>query len=324
MDGTPDCMGTGDNTAGSNSEHAETSGTRKQVGNFKILYLFGGPYRPSDGFEKFCQQLGSQCEQVDIEFNPDHDLTSQSFWDHLSARLDDFDAYLISPPCSTFTAARNDEDGGPGKLRSVEGPGRYGLGNLNPEDKHKVRIGTLLALRGHAVASHAQRSNKPWILEQPHMREDGTSMFRLDEFQQLLQENGVRIFTFAQCRFGSDAEKLTDLMSNQDLDHMVLTCNHEPQIWIVPWNGRRYFLPHAPLRGRQRAIKARDWNSSMLRQYEPTGPYVTKAHAAYPAQLNRKLALSLVESCLQHQSRPHPGSTVALKMDQNLDTPKKQ
>ena len=112
--------------------------------------------------------------------------------------------------------------------------------------------------------------------------------FGWNEFQQLLQENGVRIFTFAQCRFGSDAEKLTDLMSNQDLDHMVLTCNHEPQIWIVPWNGRRYFLPHAPLRGRQRAIKARDWNSSMLRQYEPTGPYVTKAHAAYPAQLNRK------------------------------------
>lgn len=34
------------------------------------------------------------------------------------------------------------------------------------------------------------------------------------------------------------------------------------------------------VRGKQKAVKAEEWNESMLRQSEPNGPYLTRAYAA--------------------------------------------
>ena len=91
----------------------------------------------------------------------------------------------------------------------------YGLKHLTGEDKQKAREGNILALRGHDTAMHAHTNNKPWLLEQPHERKDKTSMFKLDEYKALIAAEGVYRYTFAQCRFGAPAEKLTDLLGNQ-------------------------------------------------------------------------------------------------------------
>lgn len=48
---------------------------------FRILYLFSGPPRKTDGFEKFCGDLGMHCTCIDIEYNPEHDLLDQDFWE---------------------------------------------------------------------------------------------------------------------------------------------------------------------------------------------------------------------------------------------------
>ena len=260
------------------------------AGTKRVLYLYSGPLRETDGFGTFCKANDIACDYVDKEYDDGHDLLDQQIWDGIEVSLSKYHGYLMSPPCSTFTPARNGEDGGPGPLRTSQGPERYGRKNVTPQEKQRVREGTLLAKRAHTTAKVATSEDKPWILEQPHWRPGKTSMFMLDEFQELMSHKNVRLFTLAQCRYGADVEKLTDLLSNRDLTELELRCNHPPRWWRVPWSGERFYGPHPQLRGRQKAIPEEDWNESMLQRYEPSGPYLTRAYAAYPELLNKALA----------------------------------
>lgn len=72
----------------------------------KILYLYSGPKRDKDGFSAFCKENLLMCDYVDKEFDQAHNLLDEQVWDDLYATLSDYDGYLRSPPCSTFTAAR--------------------------------------------------------------------------------------------------------------------------------------------------------------------------------------------------------------------------
>ena len=274
-------------------------GSVSQTVQFHVLYLFSGPERCQDGFQKFCSDLGMKCTCLDIEYNPKHDLLCQDVWEDVQTEMDRYDAYLMSPPCSTFSMARTGM-GGPAPLRGISGKDRYGLRHLSIEDKAKVKEGTLLSRRAHSTAQRAQTHEKPWVLEQPHWREDGTSMFMLDEFLELAAEEGVEFHTFDQCQFGCAFEKTTDLLSNIDDDIMEpfhQRCSHAVQQWIVPWNGKRVCAKHPPLRGRQMAIPIDEWNPGMLRKAEPTGQFLTRSTAAYPADMNWQLAKCLREAC---------------------------
>ena len=118
-------------------------------------------------------------------------------------------------------------------------------------------------------------------------------MLNLDEFDRLFTRSDVHIITLAQCRFGAEAEKLTDLVTNiadEDTKHLQLLCNHPSQWWIIPWSGEKFFSPHPPLKGTQRAIPLGEWSPAMLRNSAPRGPFLTRAAAAYPSALNRALA----------------------------------
>lgn len=256
----------------------------------KVLYLYSGPSRNEDGFGTYCLKNSLKCDYVDKEYNDAHDVLDQHTWETVFARVPSYDAYLLSPPCSTFTAARNDHDGGPRSLRTSHGPERYGRYDATPQEKQRVREGTLLAMRARDTAKEAQKQKKPWILEQPHWRDGATSMFTLDEFIELMDNEDVHIYTLAQCRYGAQVEKLTDLLSNADLSSLELTCNHPVRWWRIPWSGEWIHARHPPLKGKQLAIPSEEWSTSMLRDREPEGPFVTRAFAAYPAELNKALA----------------------------------
>ena len=259
----------------------------------KVLYLYSGPHRPSDGLGKYIKDRGIEVTYVDREINELHDLLDQDVWERIESNLHMYDGYMISPPCSTFSPARQGM-GGPQPLRSTEGPEVYGLRDLTAEDRQKAREGNILALRAHQTASHAHRSNKPWLLEQPHEREEKTSMFKLDEYRDLIATDGVLTYTFAQCRFGAPSEKLTDLLSNiEGLTEFTTLCNHPKQWWRTPWNGKWIFAAHPPLKGKQRAVLAEQWRPSMLRSREPKGEYLTRQAAACPNRLNEALAAAL-------------------------------
>lgn len=255
--------------------------------------MFSGPSRPLDGLATFAEELGGSCTCVDIEIDESHDLVDLNAWEAVYATLQDYDAYMMAPPCSTFTPARNADDGGPKPLRAASGPDRYGFRNLDKYDKQKVQEGNVLAIRSSQTGEFASDHHKPWMLEQPHRRPGKTSMLNLDEIDRLLTRPDVRIITLAQCRFGAEAEKLTDLVTNiaeEDTRHLQLLCNHPSQWWIIPWSGEKVFSPHPPLKGTQRAIPLEEWSPAMLRKSAPRGPFLTRAAAAYPSALNRALA----------------------------------
>lgn len=208
--------------------------------DWRLLYLFSGPSRPLDGLATFAEELGGSCTCMDIEIDGSRDLVDLNAWEAVYATLQDYDAYMMAPPCSTFTPARNADDGGPKPLRAASGPDRYGFRNLDKYDKQKVQEGNVLAIRSSQTGEFASDHHKPWMLEQPHRRPGKTSMLNLDEIDRLLTRPDVRIITLAQCRFGAEAEKLTDLVTNiaeEDTRHLQLLCNHPSQWWIIPWSG---------------------------------------------------------------------------------------
>lgn len=205
----------------------------------RILYLYSGPSRPDDGLAFFARQLGSDCVCVDKEFDYEHDLLDQTFWESVKDDLDNYDSYMLSPPCNTFSPARTGQ-GGPEPLRGCEGPDRYGLRHLSVQQKEEVKQGTVLALRAGETATYAQKKGKWWMIEQPHHREGKPSMWLLDEFKWLMSQPDVYVLTFSQCKYGCRAQKDTDIMTNiPRLEHMAVMCDHPCRAWRIPWSGKK-------------------------------------------------------------------------------------
>ena len=231
----------------------------------KLLYLYSGSHRPLDGFAKFCKELNADCDCIDIKLDKSHDLLSQDFWEELFHRLDEYEAFLLAPPCGTFTHARQRGDGGPRPLRGLVGSARYGLKWLSPEEKKQVREETILSFRACDVARHATTRGKPWILAQPQWVNGDASMFMLDEFAELLRVPGVRIRTLSQCKFGCPFTRDTDLLSNiDDLTPLTKRCSHPEKAWRIPWSGERFWCSHPPQKGGQLAVPEAEWTPSML------------------------------------------------------------
>ena len=260
----------------------DVSDTEPRQINGRVLHLYSGPHRPSDGRGKHLEDHAREAAYVDREINELHDLLDQDIWEKIELNLPMYDGYMVSPPCSTLLPARQGQ-GGPQPLKSTEGPEVYGPTSLTAEDMQKAREGNILALRGHPTASHARRRGKPWLLEQPHEREEKTSMFKLDEYKDLIATEGVFRYTSAQCRFGAPSGKLTDLLSDiEGLTEFTILCNHPKQWWRVPWGGRWIFATHPPLKDKQRAIQADQWRPSMLRSREPKKGMSDKTGSCVP------------------------------------------
>ena len=282
-------------------------------GSGKLLYLFSGHARPEDGVDVFSAALGFQCRCIDTEISPERDLLDDAIWQNVWDELHQYEARLLSPPCGTFSAARNSADGGPRPLRSPTGPGRYGLKDLRPEEKEKVRVGNVLAIRSSRVCKRSQTEKTPWILEQPHhnVRRGKTSMFTLDEFQELLNMDGVFKYTFDQCMFGAMREKATDLLSNiEGMETFNRRCNHPVQSWTIPWSGEVVHSARPPLKGRQQAIPSSEWGEHMLQKYEPKGEFLTRKAAAYTADMNQALAVSLTAAVKASRQLPRQPKVV--------------
>jgi hypothetical protein len=274
----------------------------------KLLYLFSGPQR-EDSIGHYIKQLGWNCENVDIEYVPSTDLLCSDTWDALLARIcaNEFDAGYASPPCGTFSAARQGaaSDGGPRQLRGHTLPDLNGYAWLTECEKHEVKAGNVLADRAaEAMKWFADRS-LPWGVEQPARRDGKPSMFNLEKFQQLSRYSDVSFTKFHQCRFGAKFSKATEILGNLDLSEWPKECNHPSQTWVIPWSGKTFEGPHPPLKGRQMAIPIKDWDCTMLGRREPFGPFLTKATAHYPSKLNRSIAAAIAVTKRTGVKRKH-------------------
>ena len=292
----PDCM----------DDHirvVQTDSDGIQSKHKKCLYLYSGPSR-EDSLEHFLHQHGWDCENIDIEATVSTDLLDSDAWDSLFHRIccGEFDAAFASPPCGTFSAARTGE-GGPRQLRGPVLPDLNGLPNLTEAEKHDDKAGNVLADRAAEAMKWFADNLRPWGVEQPARRDGKPSLFNLQKSQQLASRDDARFNRFSQCHFGSKFGKSTEILGNLDMGSWPSDCNHPSQTWVVPWSGQRCTGPHPPLKGKQIAIPESEWVPCMLKHFEPSGPYLTKATAHYPGLLNKQIASAVASTVLRGVKR---------------------
>ena len=110
------------------------------------------------------------------------------------------------------------------------------------------------------------------------------SLFNLPEWKQLAKTPGVNVTDFHQCPMGAETSKPTRIISKGlDLTSLLGTCSHPKKHWKYKDQGRQeqtVFARHPPLAGRLR----------------DDGSMATKAAAAYPTEMNKRLAAAIAHS----------------------------
>ena len=96
----------------------------------------------------------------------------------LDSKAGEYVAALGCPDCSSFSRLHNLP--GPPPLRSVSGPGRYGLNNLSPEQAEKVRIHNLVCLRVAKVLEVFTDLRILWMFETVVIYDKQVSVAHLD------------------------------------------------------------------------------------------------------------------------------------------------
>ena len=262
--------------------------------SIRLLFTFSGPEKRQGGFREaavaHARARGYQCtvDYYDIINSMSHDLADQHAFDHLTGHIDSrrYDGSLTSPPCSTFSSARNNP-GGPRPLRGHAGRDRYGFKNLFPDEQEKVRLGTLLAVRAADICRRFADLDLPWLAENPPQSEGKPSLFGLDEWVQLIAQASAQRTLVAQCMFGADHGKPTELQGDTTIAQAPSTCTHQPQWWRLPPSGRWIWGAHAPLFGRVLAVPADEWHDELFNFVPPhDAPFLTQATAAYPWKFN--------------------------------------
>jgi len=284
----------------------------------RIFYGFSGPAGRADGFEAWARRAGNAVKLNVSVFMADAtngvDLADELTWERLLRELaasGGYDASLWSPPCSTFSAARN-LPGGPPPLRGPRPPELYGLHHLTYKQKEQVRLGTLLACRAAQGIRAHRGCDRPYILENPAEPEDGPSLFNLPEIVDACGEDVIKS-RFPQCGLGAESVKLTDWRSNFLLPSgPSSSCEHPKRWWRLPPNGSWLWTSHPPLKGRHRAVLPEVWDDMHVdNKREPETEFLTRSAAAYSSDLNAYLAAALVSRISARLShRPLVPSTV--------------
>jgi len=138
----------------------------------KVLHYSSGPRRVGD-FAEASDELGAVAKSVDIEIDGTcMDLLDEAvagkYWEEIRSKSSD--ATLMSMLSSTFSGVGTD-DGGPAPLRGAEGKDIYGFPGLSLKDRERVSSGTILALRGTAIAKACLQADIPCLAETPELKE---------------------------------------------------------------------------------------------------------------------------------------------------------
>jgi len=262
-----------------------------------VLHLFSGPTMRADGLRAHLASLGWDCSDHDIvnvsEDEPlgQHDLSSDQLWSTITADLTQgqYAAVVMGTPCETASRARNGPPG-PRPLRSAAHI--YGLpkSQLTKAEHDQVRQGTYFALQSAKLAQLACQLRIPWVIENPDPAGNPCSLFNLPEWLRLAATPGVQHLDFHQCALGAESTKPTRLLFYLvDVSALAGKCNHTRQHWQftdLRGHPRTTFAAHPPLAGRRRE----------------DGTFATKAAAAWPGEMNRRLAHALANTW----PGPHP------------------
>ena len=294
---------------GQDSSNPSTASTSDRD-SLCALNLFSGPYARAEGLSPRLKQQFGWRRVIDIDNDPDasggwtHDLLNDETFSKvlMLATRGAFDAMMVAFPCSTFSASRlfPSNPPGPPPVRSKTHPDGLPDEEIDPKYKRELRLTNTLLERTVQIVVAARNSTRKTtiILENPADRSiPGTKQYGVDTaahgsiwateaFKQLASAiPDSSMVTFAYCRFGSDYQKYTTLWYTNEagpildqLNSPVYQCNHARHPKVA--GGRR-----------------------------PDGTWASAAAAAYPAQLNIRLAMALT---LARTGDPSPVSRQAI------------
>ena len=239
---------------------------RRACNGMKLLSLFHRFRRPEDGIEFFAERFGVEIDAYDTEIDAAHNLPDEGLWSRLLERIHnkEYAGGVGGAPCSTFSATRNANDGGPVPLRGPWAPDFCGLKHIKPAEKEQVRLGTLLAHRKAEAFAAFGQIQRPFWAETPARRDNAPSVFNLPVWLEFIAMPDVLMSSLAQCMLGSWFTKPTDMFHFLMLLKLPAVCTHPPHWRRMPWNGVWRWASHSPLRGRQWMVPAHTWHRSML------------------------------------------------------------
>ena len=271
----------------------------------RLLNLCGGPVRPKDGLDLYVEEWGAKILTLDIVRSLEHDLLDEGRWSSIREELCEarYDGLGNAAPCSTFSAGRK-YDGGPRPLRGEYEPEIFGLKGLTPEEKTKVREGTLIAMRCFEACGIMHKLNRPFWFETPARQTGEPSVFKLPVAVETVALAGVDVRKFMQCMLEAISTKPTEMILFMIKgEWLPPECAHPQRWWILPWTGESQWRAHPPLTGRQLMIPWEKWQPGMLRRREPDGPYITREAAHYSGKMNKVLAEYWVRGCVAERLR---------------------
>ena len=217
------------------------------------MILFSGPRSNPANLQHSLKALNLNVEAYYLVDGMD--LSDNAVWDPIKLKLESgfYSAIFASPPCNSFSRLRGSDTTGPQRVRSVEGPERYGLNANSPADKEYVRLHNLFAKRSAFAFKTMIKQRRIAILEQPAPRDNEISMLNLDEFLDIISQPGVEHTVRPQCPFGATAFKATSYLTfGVSLKDMGTQCTHSIKFWYRQGDADRINARHPPSRGRHK------------------------------------------------------------------------
>jgi len=203
---------------------APSGGTASGV--LRIVYAFAGHRRRADVHEHLQALAGEfgftlEMHEFDLLRDEKQNLLDENFWEELKTLIRNVRPFCViaTPPCSTYSRARNHYSAKPGPrpIRSREHP--RGFPWLSQKDKVKADEGTLLAERTWELFNLASDVGAFYLGEFPEdlgATKNGipASIWQMQQFQDLLVLPGCRTFAIFQCEFGAETPKPTRFVSD--------------------------------------------------------------------------------------------------------------
>ena len=255
-----------------------------------VLLLFMGPSDSTSSLGFHCRKLGMECDEYDVLNGPTYDVVDNSVWETLLKRIQSgyYSGLFAAPPSDACLKSRGDP-GEPPALRGVEGAGRYGYRQLSVSDKALVRLHNLMAVRAAQAFTTIMKLGGVAGLVTPALRKRKVSLLRLDEYDDLLNAEGVKHIVSVQCPFGAPSARLTSwLLFKLDMQLMPTRCSHAMTKWYSTADNSVIMARHPPVRWSVRYTAEPCAGSSCSQS-------ILLVDSVFPTFLNRFVAAALVQ-----------------------------
>ena len=266
------------------------------------MYIFAGHRRRADVHEHLLALANSfgftlEMHEFDLLRDEKHNLLDEEFWARLKNLVLEVRPFCIiaTPPCSTYSRARNhyDKKPGPRPIRSREHP--RGFQWLSQKDRIKADEGILLAECTWELFALAASVGASYLGEFPEdlgATKNGisASIWQMQQFQDILVMPGSKAFALLQCEFGASTPKPTRFVTDLNC------CEGNIYMGVPQFDSTWHYKGPLPLRC------THDGNHSQLIGTDDQGQWKTAPAAHYPGALCLFIARAIAQTWLQSSS----------------------